>query len=182
MGDLVYKGINYDTGTNYVGGSLSRATLPADVVRRDLTAIRDELHCTSVNLFGTDIGRLTDTAAAALEAGLHVWLQPRLVEAEADAMLDHLAEAADAAERLRQRHGRIDLNLGCELTVFGAGIIPGDTNADRAAKLALPAWWPRFPAVCTGSSHRRRTHPRRLRRSSSNGYSTPAAWAPGGWS
>jgi hypothetical protein len=145
MGDLVYKGINYDTGTNYVGGSLSRATLPAAMVRRDLTAIRDELHCTSVNLFGTDIGRLTDTAAAALEAGLHVWLQPRLVEAEADAMLDHLAEAADAAERLRQRHGRIDLNLGCELTVFGAGIIPGDTNADRAAKLALPAWWPRFP-------------------------------------
>jgi hypothetical protein len=145
MGGLAYKGINYDTGTNYVGGSLSRATLPTAMVRRDLTAIRDELHCTSVNVFGTDIGRLADTAATALDAGLHVWLQPRLVEAKAEAMLDHLAEVADAAERLRQRYGRIDLNVGCELTVFGVGIIPGDTNADRAAKLASPEWWPRFP-------------------------------------
>jgi hypothetical protein len=145
MGGLAYKGINYDTGTNYVGGSLSRATLPGAVVRRDLTTIFDALHCTSVNVFGTDIGRLADTAVAALDAGLHVWLQPRLVEAEAGAMLDHLAEAADAAERLRQRYGRIDLNVGCELTVFGAGIIPGDSNAERAAKLASPEWWPRFP-------------------------------------
>ena len=145
MGGLAYKGINYDTGTNYVGSSLSRATLPSAVVRQDLTTIFDELHCTSVNVFGTDIGRLADTAVAALDAGLHVWLQPRLVEAEAGAMLDHLAEAADAAERLRQRYGRIDLNVGCELTVFGAGIIPGDSNAERAAKLASPEWWPRFP-------------------------------------
>jgi hypothetical protein len=35
--------------------------------------------------------------------------------------------------------------VGCELTVFGAGIIPGDSNAERAAKLASPEWWPRFP-------------------------------------
>jgi hypothetical protein len=145
MPDLVDKGINYDTGTNYVVGSLSRPTLPADTVRRDMTVLRDDLHCNSVNVFGTDIGRLVDTAVAALNAGLHVWLQPRLVEAEAEAMLDHLAEAADAAERLRRRYGRVDLIAGCELTVFGAGIIPGDTNADRATKLASPEWWPRFP-------------------------------------
>jgi hypothetical protein len=145
MRDLVYRGIDYDTGTNYVGDRLSRGPLPDDVVRRDLAAIRDDLHCNSVNVFGTDVGRLAGTAAAALDAGLHVWLQPRLVEAEPAAMLDHLAEAADAAERLRQRYGRVDLVLGCELTVFGTGIIPGDTNAERAAKLLAPEWWPRFP-------------------------------------
>jgi hypothetical protein len=72
MPDLVDKGINYDTGTNYVVGSLSRPTLPADTVRRDMTVLRDDLHCNSVNVFGTDIGRLVDTAVAALNAGLHV--------------------------------------------------------------------------------------------------------------
>ncbi|MET8686959.1 abortive infection protein [Streptomyces sp. NPDC004732] len=142
---LVRKGINYDTGTNYSENGLSRKEASGDLIRRHMSVIRNDLNCTSVSLFGTDIGRLTETAVAALDLGLHVSLQPRLIEAAPDAMLEHLAAAAAAAEELRQRYGRVALIIGCELTVFGSGIIPGDTHADRSAKLADPEWWPRFP-------------------------------------
>jgi hypothetical protein len=120
--------------------------LTAEEARHDLMAIRDQLHCNSVNVFGTDIERLERTARQALDLGLHVWLQPRLVEAEAGPMLSHLADAACAAEQLRQR-GPIDLNIGCELTIFATGIIPGATNGERAAKLMQPEWWPRLPEI-----------------------------------
>lgn len=61
----------------------------------------------------------------------------------------HLAAAATAAEELRQRYGRDALDVGCELTVFGSGTIPGDTYADRSAKPADPRWWPRFPSAAS---------------------------------
>ncbi|MFJ8743634.1 hypothetical protein ACIRL2_30180 [Embleya sp. NPDC127516] len=141
---LVLRGINYDTGTNYSGSGLSRKPLPEHVVRQHMAVIRDDLHCTSVSLFGTDIDRLTEAAGAALALGLHVWLQPRLVEAGPQETLEHLEAAARAAEQLRRQYGRVDLNVGCELTIFGSGIIPGDTHADRSAKLASAEWWPRF--------------------------------------
>ncbi|MFF1376146.1 abortive infection protein [Streptomyces sp. NPDC058308] len=142
---LVWKGINYDTGTNYAGSGLSRKPSSSDLIHQYMAVIRNDLNCTSVSLFGTDISRLTETASAALDLGLHVSLQPRLIEAEPDAMLRHLAAVATAAEELRQQYGRVVLNVGCELTVFGSGIIPGGTHADRSAKLADPQWWPRFP-------------------------------------
>ncbi|MFI6079841.1 abortive infection protein [Streptomyces sp. NPDC051217] len=142
---LVWKGVNYDAGTDYSGVGSSSPPWPDDVVRRHMTLIRDELHANSVTVLGTDIDRLTAYAGFAAEAGLHVWLQPRLIEGDAEATLTHLSAAADAAEELRRRHGAVDLNVGCELTVFGAGLIPGDTYGDRLAKLALPEWWPRMP-------------------------------------
>ncbi|MFJ5724078.1 abortive infection protein [Streptomyces sp. NPDC093149] len=142
---LVWKGINYDTGTNYAESGLSRKPVSSGLIRQHMAVIQNDLNCTSVNLFGTDIGRLTETAGTALDLGLHVSLQPRVIEAEPDAMLEHLAATAMAAEELRERYGRVTLNVGCELTVFGCGIIPGGSHADRSAKLADPQWWPRFP-------------------------------------
>ena len=50
-------------------------------VRHDLIAIRDELCCNAVNVYGRDIPKLLDTARVALELGLEVWLQPRLPDA-----------------------------------------------------------------------------------------------------
>ncbi|MEV0778748.1 abortive infection protein [Streptomyces sp. NPDC050428] len=142
---LVWKGVNYDTGTDYSGAGSAPAPWPDDVVRRHMALIRAELHANSVTLLGTDVDRLTAYADFAAEAGLHVWLQPRLIEGDADATLAYLATAAEAAERLRGRHGAVDLNVGCELTVFASGLVPGDTYDERSAKLALPEWWPRMP-------------------------------------
>jgi hypothetical protein len=143
---LTVKGVNYDVGTNLLpGGGLSRSMWRPESMRQEIRAIRDELHADSVGVYGTDLDRLVQTATAALEDGLHVWLQPRLYEAGPQETLDNLARTAAAAERLRKEYGAIDLNVGCELTIFSAGIMPGATYDRRSAKLASPVYWPLFP-------------------------------------
>lgn len=143
---LAYRGVNYDTGTNYGGGgALSREVWDHELVRQELRAINDELHCNAVGIFGTDLDRLTEAATVALENGLQVWLQPRLVDADAEGTLDHLAKAARAAEDLRRRYATITLNVGCELSIFSAGVMPGADHEQRSAKLASPRHWPLLP-------------------------------------
>lgn len=138
------RGINYDVGTDY-GDTPTRVSWHPDDVRRDLRAIRDDLHCTTVNLYGTDIARLHEAAHMARAHGLGVWLQPRLIDGDRDAVLAHLTAAASAAEQVRREHGDVVLNVGCELTIFSAGIIPGRGYDERAARLARPQWWPLVP-------------------------------------
>jgi hypothetical protein len=41
-------------------------------MREEVRVIRDELHCTSIGISGTDHDRLTETAEAALEGGPQV--------------------------------------------------------------------------------------------------------------
>ncbi|GII94403.1 hypothetical protein [Sinosporangium siamense] len=143
---LTHRGVCYDVGTNYnTGGALSRTLWRPELMRREIRAIRDDLHANSVSVFGTDLDRLMQTAAAALENGLHVWVQPRLIDAGPLETLEHLARAAKAAELLRREHGAIDLNVGCELSIFSAGIMPGATYEQRTGKLASPLYWPLFP-------------------------------------
>jgi hypothetical protein len=137
---LVHKGINYDVGTNYDADSLSRAVWRDAEMRREIRVIRQDLHCTAINVFGTEIDRMVACATAALEEGLHVWLQPRLVNSTQDEMLDHLSRIARAAEELRQRYGNVELNVGCELSVFTSGVIPGRTFEQRISRLG-PMWW-----------------------------------------
>jgi hypothetical protein len=137
---LVHKGINYDIGTAWEPGHVSRqawadGARATAAMRREIGLIRDELHCTSISIFGSDVDRLVAGAAMALEHGLHVWLQPRLPGAPADAALDQLAAVARDAERLRQHAPDVTLNVGCELSVFTAGIIPGDSFEERATSL-----------------------------------------------
>jgi hypothetical protein len=141
---LQLKGINYDVGTRF-GDMLTREAWHLDEVRGDLRAIRDDLHCTALNVYGTDIDRLTDAAHAAREVGLSVWVQPRLIDHGHDDVLAHLAKAAAAAERVRRLHGDVVLNVGCELTIFAAGIIPGAGYDERSARLTRPHWWLALP-------------------------------------
>ncbi|MGP3912300.1 hypothetical protein [Nonomuraea sp. 10N515B] len=138
---MIHKGINYDVGTNYVPGPLSRPNWDEDVVRQELLVIRDQLHCDSVNIFGSDVERLIRGAELALELGLRVWIQPRVIEAGADEVLEKLGRVVEAAERLRKdRDGAVGVNVGCELTIFSAGMIPGK-NFQRRAALVGFLWW-----------------------------------------
>jgi hypothetical protein len=51
---LTHRGVNYDVGTNYdPGGTLTRPVWDLDLVRQEIRAIRDELHCTSLGIYGT---------------------------------------------------------------------------------------------------------------------------------
>lgn len=131
--DLAIKGMTYDTGTDYTPqwGVLSRQAWDLARVQRELAVIHDDLHCTAVTLFGTEISRLIEGADLALEQGLDVWIQPRLIDAGPDALLAHITETAREAERLRQGDRPMTLNLGVELSLFAAGIIEGATFEER---------------------------------------------------
>lgn len=140
---LTYLGINYDTGTNYMPGWHSRPDWSDQTMTEQLSVIRDQLHCNAVNVFGSELGHLAACAAAAVEAGLQVWVQPRLVDATPEALLEHLAALASEIEPLRAGGAPIRLNVGCELSVFAAGIMPGANYAKRARRLRWT--WPLLP-------------------------------------
>jgi hypothetical protein len=73
------KGMTYDTG--FVrNGEISRARFDPEAVRRELAIIRDDLHCTAVQLIGGDPERLGLTASYATELGLEVWFSPYPLE------------------------------------------------------------------------------------------------------
>lgn len=140
---LSVRGINYDTGTNYVPGWLSRPDWSESVMDRDLRMISADLHCTAVSVFGSDVRRLIRCAETASALGLEVWVQPRLLDADAGDYLRHLEEVAVGAEALRANGARVRLNVGCELSIFSAGIMPGRGYAVRARRLAWT--WPLLP-------------------------------------
>jgi hypothetical protein len=108
-------------GVSYVAGDI-----PADCIRRDLRAIGEDLHCTTVMLIGTDTQWQMEAARYALEAGLDVYIRPYLADRPRAELLAHLAATAAAAEDLRARYpGRISLLLGSEFSLTSPGMIPG---------------------------------------------------------
>lgn len=136
-GGLTYRGVCYDTGSNFATGQgdLSRTVWSTSRMREEIRAVSDDLHCNSITVYGTDLDRLRETSTTAVERGLHVWLQPRLVDRPQDEILDHLAQAARHAEELRRRGARIGLNVGCEYIFFTPEIVPGGTYHERMANL-----------------------------------------------
>jgi hypothetical protein len=142
---LRYRGINYDVGTDseLAGAHSVRDT---ESIRRDIRAVRSDLHCDAVGIHGTDLARLTETSAYARERGLEVWLQPRRFDVPADALLAHLDSVAQEAERLRRQYGNVVLNVGVEMTLLNTGFIPGATILERIAGFPTlsPSDWQRM--------------------------------------
>ena len=136
-GSLAERGICYDTGTDYLPGSgiLTIETWDVPRVTSEIAVLHRDLHCNAVTIFGSDPDRLREAAEIALAEGMRVWIQPRPIDADAAALRDVIAGVAATAEELRQEYGAVGLNLGVELTIFSAGIIPGTTFADRITTL-----------------------------------------------
>jgi membrane protease YdiL (CAAX protease family) len=135
---LAQKGILYDVGSSYLPGQSSRPRWRPEVVDREMRVIREDLHCTAVTVFGEDPGRLEEAARLALGRGLYVWVQPRMVDAVPRELTANLDRVAEAAERLRRDHpGRVGLNVGCEISVFAAGVLPGRDFDRRTRALGL---------------------------------------------
>ncbi|WP_433386229.1 abortive infection protein [Micromonospora sp. KLBMP9576] len=134
-------GVTYDTGTNFATGQgeLSRLVWSRDLMSEEIGAIRRQLRCRSVTVYGSDLARMADTASAAVDAGLHVWLQPRLVDRPQREIVDHLVEAARIAEGLRDAGAPIGLSIGCVHTVFTPGIVPGGRYHERMANIFADA-------------------------------------------
>ncbi|WP_103353448.1 hypothetical protein [Amycolatopsis sp. CA-128772] len=127
------KGIGYDTGFRR-GGRFNRPFDP-DLVRRELTIIRDELHCTAVRLIGTDLDRIESAAAEAAALGLEVWFSPFPWDCTPAEILDLLADGAARAERLRRTGAEVVFVAGAELSLFNHGFVPGDDIPARVAQL-----------------------------------------------
>jgi hypothetical protein len=135
------KGVTYDVGTPTINGGRTRETLRLDLVEQEMQVIARELHCNAVRIIGHGIERLKLAASVASRQGLAVWLSPTLHDADERATFDHVMEAARVAEEIRTLGTEVVLVLGCELSVFMSGIIPGNSGLERLATLADPSRW-----------------------------------------
>ncbi|MGA5822305.1 hypothetical protein ACPC54_31100 [Kitasatospora sp. NPDC094028] len=142
------KGVTYDTGTPTVDGSVTRPGLTADTVERELAAISGDLHCNAVRLTGNDPARLRLAAETAARLGLAVWLSPMLPNADEATTLAAVEEAARIAGDLHRTGADVTLVVGCEWTLFLAGLVPGADVVARLAALSDPmSWAPEFFAA-----------------------------------
>ncbi|MFF0457337.1 hypothetical protein [Nocardia africana] len=128
------KGMTYDTGFVRNGGT-SWPEFDVAVVRRELAIIRDDLHCTAVQITGGDPERLEIAARCAAELGLEVWFSPYPLELTSAEILALFDDCAQRAERLRRTGAEVVFVTGVELTLMNRGFLPGDTTMDRVAHL-----------------------------------------------
>ncbi|TDW21728.1 hypothetical protein [Kribbella kalugense] len=134
-------GVNYDTGLVYEGRS-TRDRFDAEAVRQEMTVIAAELHAPAVRVVGTELDRLAVAGEAALAAGLDLWFSPMPMNLEPAEFIPFLTDCAARAEMLRQSgRGDVVLVLGCELSVFCKGFVPGETSGERLALMGDPATW-----------------------------------------
>jgi hypothetical protein len=129
------KGMTYDTG--FVrNGKISRERFDPAVVRRELTIIRDDLHCNAVQITGGDPARLELAATYAAELGLEVWFSPYPLELTTGETMSLFTDCAERAERLRNSGAEVVFVTGVELTLMNKGFLPGD-GADERFDLLL---------------------------------------------
>src|SRR3954469_9026776 len=130
-GGLTWRGVTYDTGTAYERHDPTRQLFGEALVRGELRTIAEDLHCSSVAVFGSDRARLLGAARTAAELGLHGVVQPRLIDVPQPQALDQLGRIAAAVEELRSRYQQVALNVGVEAALFVPGVVPGKTWRDR---------------------------------------------------
>ena len=128
--------MTYDTGF-IRKGEISRERFDPAVVRRELTIIRDDLHCNAVQIIGGDPERLELAARCAAELGLEVWFSPYPLELTPGEILAPFSDCAERAERLRRRKrgAEVVFVTGVELSLMNQGFLPGDSVDERLGLL-----------------------------------------------
>lgn len=124
------QGIAYDTGF-LLDGRNSVEHFDPERVRRELTVIRDDLHCNAVHLIGGDPERLELAGRFAAELGLEIWFSPYPLQLTTGEMLALFTECATRAEPLRTAGAEVVFVTGVELSVMNKGFIDGDRIEDR---------------------------------------------------
>ena len=132
------KGMTYDTGFVRDGrNSLER--FDPELVRRELTIIRDDLHCNAVQIVGGDPRRLELAARSAAELGLEVWFSPYPLDLTTDEILALFVDSAERAERLRRAGAEVVFVAGVELSIMTRGFVDGDRIEERLTRLLADA-------------------------------------------
>ncbi len=119
-------GIKYDLGAELARNEITRPTSHEPFYRDELTAIRDQLHATSVNLYGSDPDQIIAGLEIAADLGFDISLQTRLNFLPQSEMIDRLTAVAIEAERTRAEGIPVVLDVGCEYLLFADGLIEGD--------------------------------------------------------
>jgi hypothetical protein len=132
------RGISYDTG--FMNGEQStRASFELATVRREMQIIASDLHCNAVRVYGADPDRMVVASEYGLEAGMQVWFSPYTVNLTTAEYLRYLADCAARAQPLSSDPGQLVLVVGCELSTFLTGFLPGDDLDQRLANVtAMP--------------------------------------------
>lgn len=128
------KGMTYDTGFVSKGGN-SLEHFDPELVRRELTIIRDDLNCNAVHIVGGDPERLELAGRYAAELGLEVWFSPYPLELSTDEVLTLFVDCAERAERLRTEGADVVFVTGVELSIMNRGFFDGDSIDDRLGRL-----------------------------------------------
>ena len=132
------KGITYDTGVLPAGRN-SRPGFDPGQVRQDMDVIARGLRCDAVRVTGGDLDRLFTAARYAADAGLEVWFSPQPCELAPEQMRVLFNDASRRAQDLRDgSRAEVVLVLGCELSVFATGFMPGADSDARLANLMAP--------------------------------------------
>ena len=126
--------MTYDTGFVRNGHS-SRERFDPHLVERELTIIRDDLHCNAVQIIGGDPDRLELAARLAAGLGLEVWFSPYPLELTTDEILALLVDCAQRAELLRAAGAEIVLVAGVELSIMNQGFVDGAVVGERVERL-----------------------------------------------
>ncbi|WP_067931630.1 hypothetical protein [Alicyclobacillus kakegawensis] len=175
------RGVTYDVGTPVINGGLTRETLPLDLVEQEMQVIAKELHCNAVRITGQDIERLKLAAGAACRHGLEVWFSPSVHNANEQETFQNMLEAASACEDLRKVGSQVVLVLGCELSVFMSGLIPGDSLLDRLAFLSDPSRWTADMLANGSPEERLNTFLARVATEARRRFAGPLTYASGLW-
>jgi hypothetical protein len=135
---MLLKGINYDVGSYFRKGKLSRPDFIEDDIKKEIEIISHDLHCDAVRISGYDIQRLIKASEYALELGLQVWLSPVCIDATREEALIYLVDCARAAEQLRLTYPGLILVVGCEYSLYLKGFLQGETLYDRLKRMFNP--------------------------------------------
>jgi hypothetical protein len=145
------RGINYDTGFGGAVGDRSRVAFDSVVVRRELEIIATDLHCDAVRVCGDDPERVLLAAHAAVDVGLRVWFAPFPMDLTPAELPPYFERCAGSAEEIRARDPETVLVLGCEMSLFCAGFVPGAHLMERIQNAMNPqAWVGHVPEVDFG--------------------------------
>lgn len=124
------KGVLYDVGR--VMKANRRPHFDPNVVHRELSIIKNDVHCTCGKICGLDITRLMTAASDALAQGLEVWLSPEIWDKPPVATITYLVQTATAAELLRKQWPeQVIFSVGTEATLFQQGFFLGRDHTQR---------------------------------------------------
>jgi hypothetical protein len=128
---MKFRGVVYDVGLKFEDHRFSVEPFDPALVQYDMDVIANKLHANAVRIEGEEVHRLATAARVAHAMGLTVFFNPWKMNVGVIETLAYFEEAALAAEQLREEGVDVIFVAGCEYTIFGKGIFPGDSFSER---------------------------------------------------